>query len=76
MARAGALFIARCEQNVCRRMCAPCSIPRDALSATDGFDHAVARDGRPVRQAQHAPAPEMTSGLQGRRQSLRQQQLT
>ena len=42
MARAGAPFIARCEQNVCRRMCTPCSIPAVALGAAHRFDHAIA----------------------------------
>ena len=48
----------------------------DALGATDRFDHAIARDRRSIRQAQHALASEMSSGLESRRQSLRQRQLT
>jgi hypothetical protein len=46
-----------------------------ALSPADGFDHPIARDGRSVRQAQHALASEMPSGLERRRQALRQREL-
>jgi hypothetical protein len=48
----------------------------NALSAANGFDHAIARDRRSVRQAQHALASEMSSGLERRRQSLRQRELS
>jgi hypothetical protein len=50
--------------------------PRHALGAANRFDHAIARDGRSIRQAQHLLASEMPSRLEGRRQSLRQWELS
>jgi hypothetical protein len=57
-------------------MCTPCSIPRDALSATNGFDHPVTGDRRTIRQAQDALATQMPSALQCGRQALGHRQLT
>ena len=50
--------------------------PRDALSAADSFDHAVACDRGSVRQAQHALASEVSRGLERRRQPLSQRDLS
>jgi len=47
----------------------------DALSPADGFDHAIACDAGSVWQAQDSPASEMSSGLERRRQALRQWEL-
>jgi hypothetical protein len=43
----------------------------DSLCAAYRFDHAIARDWRPVRQTQDTLASQMPNGLQRGRQALR-----
>ena len=44
--------------------------PRDTLSPPDGFNHAVARDRRSIRETQDPIGSEMPSGLERRCEAL------
>jgi hypothetical protein len=60
MARAGALHRQVRTERVPQDVHALLD-PRDALSTADRFDHAIARDRRPIREAYHPVGSQMPS---------------